>query len=221
MSPDQPPRVILLPGIGADERLFEPQQPALPGLEVPRWLPHEPHETLVHYAERLAATLTPSERFYLGGASFGGMVAQEIARLLRPAAVLLMATCRHGDAIAPHLKYFVKFAHFLPERTFTWGQSATPLFVSKFGRLTEEQRVWFETMLQDTVPSFVRWGIEAITNWPGCTLDGIPVHQIHGRDAQLIPAANCGADVVVDGAGHLINVTHAETVNAFLAAHVS
>ena len=72
-------RLIMLPGLGADERLFEPQRAAFPGLEVPPWLPHEPEESLDAYARRMAATIWPSEHFYIGGASFGGMVALEMA----------------------------------------------------------------------------------------------------------------------------------------------
>jgi pimeloyl-ACP methyl ester carboxylesterase len=48
----------------------------------------------------------------------------------------------------------------------------------------------------------------------------VPVYQIHGADDELIPVKRVKADVVVAGAGHLVNVTHAEAVNAFLAARI-
>lgn len=209
-------RLVLLPGLGADARLFEPQRAAFPGLEVPDWLPNLPGETLPAYARRMTATITPSPGFILGGASFGGMVALEMAQYLQPAAVILIASCRTGDAIAPHLRYFVKFAGILPERVFAAGQGLTPLFIQKFGRMTPGQREQFEAILSDVTPAFVRWGIEAITNWEGNLALPMPVYHIHGSDDELIPVKSVRADRVIAAGGHLINVTHAAEVNAFI-----
>jgi pimeloyl-ACP methyl ester carboxylesterase len=216
-----PERLILLPGLGADERSFEPQRARFPGLEVPGWLPHEPGESLRAYAHRIAATILPSQRFYLGGVSFGGMVAQEIARLMHPEAVFLIASCRTGAALAPHLRYFNEFAHLFPERDFSPGAGLSRLYVSKFGRLTPEQEALFEEMLLGVQPAFVRWGISAVIDWPGAGELPMPVYHIHGSDDELIPASSVQADQVIAGGGHLLNVTHADAVNAFLAKHMA
>ncbi len=218
MSKTVSARLILLPGLGADARLFAPQRSAFPRLEVPAWLPHEADESLQQYAERMAAAVNPGAPYYLGGASFGGMVALEMVRHLRPPprAVFLMASGRSGQCIAPHLRYFVRFADFLPQRTFSLGQGLTPLFVNKFGRLTPAQRQWFEAMLDGVSPAFVRWGIAAITDWEGPGELSVPVHHIHGGDDELIPVERVQPDVVIPGGGHLLNVTHADEVNGFL-----
>ena len=69
------PLVILLPGLGADERLFVSQRDVWPDLVVPRWLRPELGEDLARYAARLAEQLLVSRPLVLGGCSFGGMVA--------------------------------------------------------------------------------------------------------------------------------------------------
>jgi pimeloyl-ACP methyl ester carboxylesterase len=216
-------RLVLLPGLGADGRLFDAQRTAFPHLEVPAWLPHDRDESLPHYAQRMAATIAPTDPYYLGGASFGGMVALEMVRHLRPAprAVLLIASCQSGQCIAPHLRYFVRFAEFLPQRTFELGKGLTPLFISKFGRLTPEQKEWFGTMLDGVDPAFVRWGIAAITDWEGAGDLPMPVYHIHGSDDELIPVDRVTPDRAIPGGGHLLNVTHADEVNAFLAEHLT
>ena len=114
----------------------------------------------------------------------------------------------------------MKFASILPQRAFNAGSGLTPLFVQKFGRLTPEQRAWFEAILSDVTPAFVRWGIEAITNWEGNLALPMPVHHIHGSDDELIPAKSVQADHVIPGGGHLVNVTHASEVNAFISEHL-
>ena len=78
------PRLVLLPGMGADERMFEEQRAAFPGLIVPPWLPARKRESLRDYAARMAETIRVERPFYLGGVSMGGMVALEMARYLKP-----------------------------------------------------------------------------------------------------------------------------------------
>ena len=90
-------QLILLPGLGADHRLLEPQRRAFPQLIVPPWIPPRKNESLPDYAARMAETVTPSRDvpLVLGGVSFGGMLAYEMARHLKPDAVVLIASCRN------------------------------------------------------------------------------------------------------------------------------
>ncbi len=115
------PQLILLPGLGADERLLEPQRRAFPQLIVPPWIPPRTKESLADYAARMAESVTHctphalreekplaereerphaereeyKPRLVLGGVSFGGMLAYEMARHLKPDAVVLIASCRN------------------------------------------------------------------------------------------------------------------------------
>ncbi len=93
----EPPPLVLLPGMGADHRMFAPQQLAFPQLEVPAWITPEPRESLAHYAERLAAGLSLTKECFLGGASFGGVVALEMACLVQPRACFLIGSLREPN----------------------------------------------------------------------------------------------------------------------------
>ncbi len=76
-------------------------------------------------------------------------------------------------------------------------------------------------MMKVTPPSFIKWGCAAIMKW---TYDGtakMPVHHIHGSTDKIIPADRVKADVIVEGAGHLVNLTHPEEVNSFLKRHMA
>ena len=84
--------VIFLPGLGADGRLFASQREVFPDLITPPWLPPAPHEDLAQYAVRLAGTLPLIRPLFLGGCSFGGMAAYEMARILKPDALVLMGS---------------------------------------------------------------------------------------------------------------------------------
>ena len=107
--PAAEPHFVLLTGLGADERLFNAQRAAFPGLVTPRWIAPWPREGLAEYAERFAAEIPISRPLVLGGCSLGGMVAYEMAHVLRPDALVLIAsavtatrfhcTCGHWPAL--------------------------------------------------------------------------------------------------------------------------
>lgn len=79
--------IVLLPGLGADQRLFHPQQAAIPNLVIPSWPAPQPQDSLPTFAARLTDAIPRHESLYLGGSSFGGMVALELAARLRPKGV--------------------------------------------------------------------------------------------------------------------------------------
>ena len=51
---NQSPKLILIPGLGTDERLFERQRSAFPDLWVPPWILARDNESLADYAARMA-----------------------------------------------------------------------------------------------------------------------------------------------------------------------
>src|SRR3954468_8570167 len=98
------PPLYVLPGIGADGRLFDGQR-AVRDIRMIDWItPAHRHETLHEYATRLACALDIDSPFDLGGASCGGMVALELARLIAPQRVFLFGSCRTPRAVAPLLR---------------------------------------------------------------------------------------------------------------------
>jgi hypothetical protein len=65
---DRKPLVVsLVPGLGADHRLFDRQREAFPDLCSPRWLPLYPGEGLEDYAARLAVQVAVTGPLILGG----------------------------------------------------------------------------------------------------------------------------------------------------------
>ena len=86
--------IILLSGMAADERLFEAQAAAFPNLRVQPWVPPLPGESLRRYAARLAPLVDPGQPCLVGGASFGGVVALELAARLPALGCILIGSIR-------------------------------------------------------------------------------------------------------------------------------
>jgi len=213
---ERPFHLLLLPGLGADHRMFAPQLEAFPQLEVPPWIEPRRREPLPDYAQRLAETLRPSRPLVLGGVSLGGMVAWELARHLQPEALVLIATCRTPRAVAPLLRLCAAIGGRMPELLV---QGTKPLSVFTAGRLSGAGQHWPQCvrMYRDSNPRFVRWACRALLEWQPCASVACPVFQIHGACDHIIPARGVPADQLIPDGGHLINVTHAPLVNRFLA----
>src|SRR5688500_20374409 len=107
-------RLVMLPGLGADARLFEPQRREFPGLEVPPWLPPVRGESLADYGRRMAAQVKGDGPLCLGGVSFGGMVAVEMARHLPAERVVLVSSCTTGDAVRRSVARFAPLHVVMP-----------------------------------------------------------------------------------------------------------
>lgn len=209
------PTVVLLPGLGADERLFRRQREVLPGLIVPAWPEPAAGDSLATFAARLAAGIPRAERLYLGGSSFGGMVALELAALLRPRGVFLIGSCASPASISPLVRQLRLLARSLPARAFQPRRWSLPLVLPKFGRLGREDRQLFLSMARETPGTFLKWGVEALLSWRPAVVTA-PIHQIHGGDDRLIPLRLVRPARVVPGGGHLLSLTHPAAVNAFL-----
>lgn len=204
--------------MGVDGRVFEPQREVLPRLEVPWWIAPEHDESLSHYAERMAASLPKSSApTVVGGLSMGGMLALEMARHLNARAVVQIASCDHPDAVLPLLTMAEPIGQNVPTGVLSLGKRIAALFVGR-GGVPREHRRLVQAMLKDMSIDFIRWAGFAITRWPGLKDPGVPVHHIHGTRDWVIPMSRLRTPPtrVVHGGAHVLNMSHAREVNAFL-----
>ena len=212
-------RAYLFPGLAADERLFGPQLAAFPDFSVPQWIEPLEDETIESYAERLAASLHPIAPYWIGGFSFGGMVALEMAPKLRPRprGVLLFCGVRGRHQLTADFKLRVAVASLLPEQI---QKLFYEPFAEQFARregLNGEHTRLLVSMARNCDPKFLRWAAQAAANWfAALDLTGIRVVHLHGEFDRVIPDVRKQATHTIRGAGHLITLTHAEEVNAIL-----
>jgi pimeloyl-ACP methyl ester carboxylesterase len=199
--------------------MFHPQRKTFPTLEVPPWIPARRRESLRDYAARLAATIDPTGPLILCGASLGGMLALEMAPILRPQCVILFGSCRAPSAIHPYLRLAARTGALTP--AFLAKPFRTLAFSAGFllGPIGFAERRLIVKMARTASVEFVLWGLHAIPRWPGPAPSGIPILQVHGRKDRIIRASRTTADLMIDDAGHLVSMSHSAAVNAFIAQH--
>lgn len=211
------PRLVLVPGLGVDGRLFEPQRAVLPDLLVPEWPSPEPRESLAHYAARMAAAVKAAESgpVVVGGVSFGGMLALEMSQHLDTRAVALIASCRSPRGVCLPLRFAEYPARVLPSALVSWSRVFAPLVVGR-GGVPREHRAMLIEMIRGVSVPLLRWGARAIMEWPGRDELAVPVHHIHGDRDWVIPVAGVKPTQVVHGGAHVLNLSHPDEVNGFL-----
>jgi hypothetical protein len=207
-------RLVLLPGLGADADLLEPQRRAFPDLEVLPWLDPRPYESLDEFGRRMAEASTLDEGSVIGGVSFGGMVASVMARHVRPRALVLIASCTSGRAVRGYRRVLASLLASFPWK-WPLPRAAWPLVAWFFGaRAPHHREVLYRLLAQAPIP-FVQWGLSAIVRWspvpPSRPVKRI--RHIHGNSDRLLPIRGVHPTDVVQGGGHFINVTHADQVN--------
>ncbi|MEM9881818.1 MAG: hypothetical protein AAF800_02735 [Planctomycetota bacterium] len=234
-----PAPLLLLPGLGADGRLFAPQRDALgEAVQTPGWIaPASPNEDLCRYAERWAASINETvagfdkdRPWFLGGMSMGGMIALEMLPFLDrpPAGVFLISSCRATLALPRLIRLGSVFTGRMPagllQKIIRW--MAVP-FAVRDGADDDVARRLVE-MAKASDPEHLQWAIGAVAEWtypgprpPLGDAPAPPVFQAHGRHDWLIPLREDDCDLVIDRGRHLINASHAKTVNRWLYDHVT
>ena len=139
-----PPR-----GWAADRRQWGPHELAFPGLIVPPWIPPLRGDTLPTYAARLAETVPCPKPLVLGGSSFGGMLACEMARHLHARAVILVGSCRSPKSFNRGVRSLRPLLCRIPRWGIRISKPLAPLAVQTFRNLKPEFRRLCVTMFQE------------------------------------------------------------------------
>lgn len=220
-------RLILLPGLATHPRVLAPQIEAFgDSLYVPLWLQPQRHESLPDYAERFAEMLRPAlddgRELFLGGVSFGGMVAYEMARILRPRAVLLVASCRTGDAIPAWMAAIERLSVLVPNPVLTVARPLAGRLLAGIERLQGPDRQVLLDIIARADPQLIRWSARACTHWRSSSRlpDDMPVFHLHGDRDWIIPRRRVDPADTIAGGRHLIHLSHAAEVNAWLRKRV-
>jgi pimeloyl-ACP methyl ester carboxylesterase len=205
--------------------LFDPQRTLPARIEVLSWPRAQAGEPLPDYARRIARTIEPGEDLYLGGMSFGAMLALEAAAALtpRPRGIFLIAGARSGRALSPLVRITCRLACRMPQRMYAATLMTAPLLVRMVGRPDRIQRRTLLELARRSLPWLTQWGCSAMRNWTAPPDIGCPVHHIHGGLDRMIPLLRVAPppDRVIPDGGHVIHLTHAAQVNAFISERLA
>lgn len=217
-------KLYMIPGTGTDRRMYLPQLEKFPDMIIPEWLPPlERKEPIASYAKRLSAQIDTSGSFFLGGTSHGGMIAQEMAKNINPLGLILISTCNTYKALPLLWRISGKLTRLSPDILVKLWLKLLSYIVSFADKNKVPHKDAYSKMIADLPSSLMRWQSGAATDWSMKETLTIPTFHIHGGKDKIVPLKNVikfgkTPERIIENGGHLINATHASTVNDFIAS---
>ncbi|QIP14651.1 alpha/beta hydrolase [Spirosoma aureum] len=204
--------IYFISGLGADKRIF--QKLVLPDYYqfiYLDWLPVMPSDTLESYAFRMAQLIDTSVPFYVIGVSFGGMIATEIAKKLKPLKTIIISSIGLSAGLPWYWRFFGKLSldRFIPVTIFALPIAPTYWL---FGAKDAATKLLLKQILLDTDKVFMKWAIRAILTWDNQRIPTSVIH-IHGTHDKILPIRFTTPDLIVMQGGHLMVYSHSNEVS--------
>jgi hypothetical protein len=208
--------IYLIPGLGADKRMYTQQLKVLPNATVLEHLEPIKGESLSQYALRISKGIDTSAPFSLIGTSLGGIVSMELSRILNPEKIVLIASIKNRSEMPMLIRSMglLKLHKLISGSQF---KSFNKMLVKRLDSRGDSPAATIIKQMTDDVPAeFIDWAINAIVNWyPPVDYRSDIVH-IHGTKDQLFPIHKIKNPIVIQNGSHVMNMTMSYEVNKAL-----
>ena len=203
--------VYLFSGLGADKRVFDYLDLKAYHTTCIEWLPTREDESLQDYTKRLLPQIK-TENPILIGVSFGGIVAVEVSKLIEVEKIVQISSLSCCDDLptANKMVAFFKLNKLIPATFFTIVNEGLFWF---FGAETKKEKAVLKSIIEDSDPDFVKWGMDKVLNWKHeGKVDNMIT--IHGTADRIFPIEN--PDYPIEGGGHLMIMNRSEVISDIL-----
>lgn len=207
-------KIYAISGLGANEKVFEKLKipPNFEWMYIP-WLIPARDEEVSSYAFKMAHTIDDSKEFILLGLSFGGIIAQEIAKIKRPRKLILISTIKANS----EKPFWIQINRVIPL------YKIFPYILLNKGPLVG----WFSMVRQCLNPDrpnlarlysmrdecYTRWAFKQVVYWDSKENLECEVYHIHGTGDFIFPIWNIKNAIKIKGGGHLAVYEKAELVS--------
>lgn len=201
--------IYLVPGLGADYRVFETIH--LPGFEtgIVYWEHPQRYEPVEEYVKRLLPQIKVKPTAFVG-LSFGGVISAELTKHFPEAKLFLVSSIASRKELPwwGRAGAAVRLNRMIPG---TFMKRPNPAIRWFFSIQPGHDRKVFDDILRDSDPDFLFWALDVILNWKGSGAHR--VHHIHGDKDRLLPLRFTSADSIVRGGGHLMILSHGAEIS--------
>ena len=204
-------KLYTISGLGADQRVFQYLKLKIDTIPL-EWISPKKNETIETYAKRLALKINPQEPFAIIGVSFGGLIATEISKQLRPDLTILISSAETRSELRPIYRLIGKMGiiKLIPRKLFL-----PPTIPAAWAFGTNRKKL-LGNILKDTDPTFTKWAVNELVNWTNTTKIKNPCLRIVGTNDKLIPPKNLENKILISGGEHFMIVDKADEISAII-----
>ena len=208
--------VYCMPGLGASPKIFEHIHLPEDQFEIHllEWkIPISLEESIQDYAERMCQDIT-HENPVLVGVSFGGMIVQEINKLINVSHIIIISSVKTHHELPNRLKLakVTKAYKLFP----TWLVENFEEYSKYFlGDYLKKRRELYKMYLSVRNRHYMEWAIYNVLHWK----QEEPIHNlthIHGNEDHVFPVKHIQNFVAVEKGTHVIILMKAKTISQII-----
>ena len=206
--------IYLIPGVGANDIIFENLD--LTGYEIVhlKWPKHKKHEPLETYVKKLLPQIKTDTQPVLIGMSFGGIVAIELAKHVNPYKTIIISSIKtyHERPLKLLFLNALKFHRLIPGKLVIefrfWLQWV-------LGKLDKHDFVMIEKMIKEVDIEFNEWAVDQVIHWKNEWVPDNFTH-IHGTRDRIFPHFYIKNAVWIKGGTHFMVVNRAKEISKII-----
>ena len=206
-------KVYLIPGLGFDYRIFSELKLNAKSVNYIEYLNPLEKESLQIYVSRLIEhNLKSSEAITLVGHSFGGIIAQEIAKQITVKKIILISSIKSKrenpfhftiiSTIGIHKLFFKK-----------WTLKTFPFWAKFHGYETEVIQKLFVKMIGQHSDEYLQWALYQLSIWKGIENLKTPIIHIHGENDKTFPINLIENPIVIKSGTHVMVYNKAKEIS--------
>lgn len=208
--------IYLVPGLGAGTEIFEHLGLPEDRFEVHpiEWLiPQSEDESLENYASRMAE-FVKDEMPVLIGVSFGGVLVQEMSKLIPAKKVIIISSLKKRSELPKRLKLLQKLGLY---KLLPTGRISR---IDDFSRFNFHQTLKRKTELYNRYmrvrnEKYLNWAIKTVLHWKGSGDISNVVH-IHGTQDEIFPIKHIDNCIPVEKGTHAMIITRAKRISEII-----
>jgi pimeloyl-ACP methyl ester carboxylesterase len=211
--------LYFISGLGADKRVF--QKLILPDIFIIHhivWAPVSEGDSMEMYCKELSRQIDQTRPFILIGLSFGGIVALQISKILKPVQTVIISSYCFRNEIPKFYIFLAKtrIYRIIPSRFLLRPNK----FVFRlFGANEPMKKKMLTSILEDTDPIFFRWAVKQLFTINNDWKPESFLH-IHGTADKILPIHPNMKAIEVQGGEHLMVYSKADEVSEILGRYL-
>ena len=212
-SPSSDTIIYLLPGQGADCRLFKYIEFPYDTVHLEFPVP-EKKTTLREYAHGFIPRIDTSKPFILIGVSLGGMICSELTDTLEPDLTIVISSAKYRAELPGRYKFqkTIPLNKIIPKGMTKWGAKVLAPIVEPARKQDKET---FRSMIEAKDPAYIKRTVDMVINWNKEGYNDRIIH-IHGDRDHTLPHRKVRYDYLVENGTHMMVYIRGDEVSRLI-----
>ena len=207
-------------GLGADKTAFQNLEDFGTTKIMIDWISNRPNESLYDYAARIIEKYGITSDDILAGLSFGGLVAQQIADILKPDYVILISSFRTKDDLKIQFSSGLKLKlhKLMPEMK---SEFIGTIVANYLNSGTNQSKSALKAMLSSTDMKLMKWSLEKIYEQNNPLAIDVKKYSLIGSIDRVVKPWKIESTYIVEGGSHFMVYDKAEEISDIIRGIVN